>query len=244
MSKERTLEAFMLKFRSPLRALATGLLIAVLTAACGGGGSATTADASLGAGGGSGTGSGGSGGSGSGGSGASGGATISGSPSTTATVGQSYSFTPTSTGTGLTFSIQNKPSWASFNTSTGMLSGTPAMGDIGSDASITISVSNGSGSASLTAFNITVNQIATGSAVLSWTAPTQNTDGTSLTLSGYKILYGTSPTALTQSVSVSNPSLTTYTVPNLSSGTWYFAIVSLDSAGSQSVPTNVASATI
>jgi hypothetical protein len=30
----------------------------------------------------------------------------------------------------------------------------------------------------------------------------------------------------------------------LSSGTWYFAIVSLDSSGSQSVPTNVASATI
>lgn len=229
----------MSKFGSPLRALATGLLIAVLTAACGGGGSATTADASLGSGGSTGAGSGGSGG-----SSGSGSATISGAPGSTATVGQAYSFTPTATGTTLTFSIQNKPSWASFNASTGMLSGTPATGDIGADASITISVSNGSMSASLTAFTITVNQIATGSAVLSWTAPTQNTDGTSLTLSGYKILYGTSPTALTQSVSLSNPSLTTYTVPNLSSGTWYFAVVSLDTSGSQSVPTNVASATI
>ena len=224
----------MSKFGSPLRVLATGLLIAVLTAACGGGGSATTADASLGSG----------GSSGSGGSGGTSGATISGSPSTAATVGQSYSFQPTATGAGLTFSIQNKPAWATFNATTGMLSGTPAVGDVGTDASIAISVSNGSMTASLTAFTITVNQIATGSANLSWTAPTENTDGTSLTLSGYKILYGTSPTALTQSVSVTNPSLTTYTIGNLTSGTWYFAIVSLDSSGSQSVPTNVASATI
>jgi hypothetical protein len=241
MSREKTLEASMSNFGSPLRALATGLLIAVLTAACGGGGSASTADAALGSSGSSGTG--GSGSSGSSGSGSTA-ATISGQPSATATVGQAYTFTPTATGTSLTFSVQNKPSWATFNASTGMLSGTPAAGDVGTDASISISVSNGTMSVALTAFTITVNQIATGSAVLSWTAPTENTDGTSLALSGYKILYGTSPTALTQSVSLSNPSLTTYTVPNLSSGTWYFAIVSLDSSGSQSVPTNVASATI
>src|SRR4029077_7718918 len=55
--------------------------------------------------------------------------TISGSPATSVVAGQSYSFTPTTTdpsGRTLTFSISNKPSWATFNTATGQLSGTPA----------------------------------------------------------------------------------------------------------------------
>ena len=54
--------------------------------------------------------------------------TISGTPATSVTVGKSYSFRPTASdadGNSLGFSIQNKPSWASFATSTGTLSGTP-----------------------------------------------------------------------------------------------------------------------
>src|SRR6516164_2915486 len=42
--------------------------------------------------------------------------------------GQSYSFTPTTqdpSGRKMAFSIANKPAWASFNSSTGQLSGTP-----------------------------------------------------------------------------------------------------------------------
>lgn len=84
----------------------------------------------------------------------------------------------------------------------------------------------------------------TGSATLSWTAPTQNTDGSSLTnLGGYRIVYGTSATAMTQSVQLSNPALTSYIVSDLAPGTWYFAAIAL-TAAAQSDQSNLASKTI
>ncbi|MCP3894519.1 MAG: hypothetical protein GY706_07795 [Bacteroides sp.] len=70
-----------------------------------------------------------------------------------------YSFTPTVTdGCGtLTFSIQNPPAWASFNTSTGALTGTPAVGDVGITPGIVISVEDQNLNLSvLTAFDIEV----------------------------------------------------------------------------------------
>jgi len=109
---------------------------------------------------------------------------ISGTPPVSVTVGQSYSFKPTASdanGDTLTFSIQNKPAWATFSSASGQLSGTPQAADVGSYANIVISVSDGKDSAQLAAFSITVEQVAIGSATLSWTAPTQNVDGTPLT---------------------------------------------------------------
>lgn len=85
----------------------------------------------------------------------------------------------------------------------------------------------------------------TGSVTLNWTIPTENTDGSQLTnLSGFKVVYGQSATELTQSVSIDNPSVDSYQFDNLSSGTWYFAVVTVDSAGTESIPTNVVSQTI
>lgn len=170
--------------------------------------------------------------------------TISGSPPTSATVGQAYSFTPTAKGpsnTTLSFSVQNKPAWASFSISTGALTGSPASTNTGLDSGIVISVSDSSGSASLQPFSITVNPAAssTGSAKLSWTAPTTNTDGTPLTnLAGFYIYDGTSPSAMQLIATVSSVSTTTYTVSNLTSGTWYFAVAAYDSAGTQSAMSN------
>ncbi len=63
------------------------------------------------------------------------------------------------TGTTLTFSIANKPSWASFNTATGALTGTPANADVGATAGIAISVSDGELSATLPAFTLTVTNV-------------------------------------------------------------------------------------
>jgi hypothetical protein len=86
--------------------------------------------------------------------------TISGTPPTSVTVGATYVFTPTTTdpsGGTLTFSIANKPSWASFNTITGQLAGTPSASNVGTDSGIVISVSDGSNSASLASFSITVS---------------------------------------------------------------------------------------
>ncbi|MBX5462663.1 MAG: putative Ig domain-containing protein, partial [Steroidobacteraceae bacterium] len=82
--------------------------------------------------------------------------TISGTPVKTVTAGSSYSFTPKGAdadGDTLTYSIQNKPSWATFSTSTGRLAGTAVAGTY---ANIRITVSDGAASASLPAFTITV----------------------------------------------------------------------------------------
>ena len=144
---------------------------------------------------------------------------ISGTPATSVNVGQSYSFTPTATdadGDNLSFSVQNAPGWAQFDSATGTLSGTPGAGTAGTTPNIVITVSDGSLSASLPAFSITVNQVAMGSATLTWTAPTQNTDGSPLTdLAGYRIRYGTSPGNYSNTESINNPGVTSFVINNL-----------------------------
>jgi hypothetical protein len=75
--------------------------------------------------------------------------------------------------------------------------------------------------------------------------PTQNSDGSALTdLAGYTVYYGTSPANLTQSVKISNPGLTAYTMTDLPSGTWYFAVTSYSSSGVESIRTGTISTTI
>jgi Putative Ig domain len=176
--------------------------------------------------------------------------TIGGTPTGQVTAGQAYSFTPTTTdpsGGMLTFSIQNMPSWATFSTATGVLSGTPASANVGTFANIAISVSDGKTSAALAPFSITVAAapVVTGSANLTWVAPTTNTDGTPLTdLGGFTINYGSSPSALTQTINVANAMATTYTVQGLAAGTWYFTVTAYTSVGTQSAPSDVASKTI
>jgi len=174
--------------------------------------------------------------------------TISGTPATSANAGTAYSFTPTAAdpnGNALTFSIQNPPSWASFNTQSGNLSGTPGSADAGTYSNIIISVSDGTSTASLAAFSIIVTQVANGSATVSWSAPTQNTDGSALTnLAGFNIYYGTSASNLNQSVQIANPGLTTYALGNLAPGAWYFAVNAYTTAGAESALSSIASKTI
>ena len=170
---------------------------------------------------------------------------ISGTPPTTDNVGQAYSFVPTvsnPSGAKLSFSITNLPAWATFNTATGALAGTPGNTQAGSYPNIAIGVSNGSASAALAAFSITVTM---GSASLSWTAPTENTNGAPLTnLAGYTIYYGPSASEMTQTIQVANPGATSYVVGNLSAGTYYFAISAYTTMGTQSAQSAVGSTTI
>jgi len=169
--------------------------------------------------------------------------TISGSPAGTINAGSVYNFRPTASdadGNTLAFSIANRPSWATFNTASGQLSGTPTASHVGSYGNITISVSDGTASATLPAFSINVVDVSNGGAELSWTPPTQNTDGSALTnLAGYNIAYGTSPDALTQTLQVANAGITRYTLSNLSSGTYYFAVRAYTSTGAESSNSNV-----
>ena len=274
--------------------------------------------------------------------------TISGTPPSSVVAGQQYSFTPTAAdadGDALTFSIQNKPSWASFNTSTGALAGTPTVANT-TYSNIRITVSDGKSSASTNVFSITVtaappppsgptltysatpggtyaalagatisgsinvrlsdcstgpwtfsvdgstvnterscpyalvddNQLydtrtlsngthtvravgsstvtatftvnngtqpLTGSAMLNWHAPTKNTDGSTLIdLAGFRILYGSSPSALTQSIDIANPGVATYVVQNLTRGGWYFSVRGYNASGAESGNSNVGSKTI
>jgi len=84
-----------------------------------------------------------------------------------------------------------------------------------------------------------------GSANVSWAIPTKNTDGSTLTdLAGFKVRFGTSASALTQTQSVNNPSATSTTVPALSTGTWYFSVRAVNSSQVESGDSNVAQKTI
>src|SRR5215469_9225797 len=79
-----------------------------------------------------------------------------------------------------------------------------------------------------------------GSATLTWTPVTQNSDGTSLSdLAGYKVYYGTSAGALDSVVVLPDPNATSYLVTGLSSGTWYFAVAAFTSGGTQGASSNV-----
>jgi hypothetical protein len=84
----------------------------------------------------------------------------------------------------------------------------------------------------------------TASIALTWTAPTLNTNGTSLTdLAGYYIYYGTSAGSLSEMINVSGGSVTSYDVRSLVAGaTYYFAISAYDSSNNQSALTNTVSA--
>jgi hypothetical protein len=171
--------------------------------------------------------------------------TLSGTPATSVVAGSPYRFVPTATdsdGAPLTFSIRNAPAWATFDTATGALSGTPTEADVGTYANIIISASDGRTSVSLPAFPISVTQSGSASVTLSWMAPTQNTNGSTLTnLAGYTIYYGTSANQMNRSIRIANPGTTRYVVSNLSPGTWYFSIASFTTADVQSAGSAVAS---
>jgi hypothetical protein len=84
-----------------------------------------------------------------------------------------------------------------------------------------------------------------GRAVLSWTPPTQNTNGSTLNnLAGYRISYGTSPEALAQTVQIANPGVSSYTISNLAPGTYYFAVRAYATSDAESVNSNVISKTV
>ena len=174
--------------------------------------------------------------------------TISGTPATSVLQGTQYSFTPgahDADGDTLTFSIVNRPSWASFTTSTGHLQGTPNPQHVGTTNGIVIAVTDGAASAALASFSVTVQAAATGSATLSWTPPTTNSDGSPLTnLAGYKVYWGTSQGNYPNSVTLNNAGLTSYVVGNLVPGTYFFVMTAVNGSSAESPRSNAASKTI
>ncbi|HEY6454404.1 MAG TPA: putative Ig domain-containing protein [Steroidobacteraceae bacterium] len=173
---------------------------------------------------------------------------LSGSAASKVTVGQPYQFQPAASdpaGRMLSFSIQNRPKWAAFDTSTGELSGTPTAGDSGTDANIVISVNDGAASAALAPFAIQVTPASAHGLTLAWVAPTGNTDGEAIrNLAGYRIHYGTSPTQLNNTIDINNAGVLSYTLANLASGTWYFAVAAVNAENVESNLSSIGKSTL
>ena len=83
---------------------------------------------------------------------------ISGTAETSLNEDSAYSFTPTvsdeDSSDTFSYSVNNMPSWATINATTGELSGTPENADVGNYTGIIISVNDGTETVSLASFDI------------------------------------------------------------------------------------------
>ncbi len=173
---------------------------------------------------------------------------MSGSAETAATAGSTYTFQASAydpDGDPIEFRVANKPSWATFDPRTGRLSGTPSSADVGTYLNIVIAAFDGTVTAALAPFTITVSDTQLGAATLTWLPPTENTDGSPIDdLAGYRIRYGRLAGELTELQSIPNPGITSAVVENLASGTWYFTVSAYNAGGVESEYSNVAQKTI
>jgi hypothetical protein len=166
-----------------------------------------------------------------------------------ARVGETYEFLPSAhdpDGDALSFSATNLPTWASIDSRSGRVSGTPAANDQGVYESITITVADVAGKAVTAPFSITVvGNVGSGVATLRWEMPPSKVDGSPLDdLAGYRILYGRSSSDLDRSVLISEPGTTSYEFTTLESGIWYFAVVAVNAGGLEGPPTVTTSKSI
>ena len=137
--------------------------------------------------------------------------------------------------------------WSSSDAAVAAISN--AAGSNGLAASVT------AGSTTITATSGSVSGTATltvtvgGVVSLAWDAPTTNTDGSSLNpatdLSLYKIYYGSASLTYATVVNVTNPGTTTISQTlNLSPGTYYFSVTTVDASGQESSYSNEVMKTI
>lgn len=74
-----------------------------------------------------------------------------------------------------------------------------------------------------------------GTALVSWTAPSQNTDNSALTdLAGFKIYFGTFPGEYDNSITVNSVGLSSVLVENLGTADWFFVVTAFNSSGIES----------
>ncbi len=137
-----------------------------------------------------------------------------------------------------------KVSWANDRGGEGVANGTDSWQtasialELGENR-ITVTAENTAGATASRSIVVNRESGQTGSAALSWTAPTARTDGSPLTnLAGYKLFYGRMSGIYDFQIDISNPGILTYVVENLVSGDWYFALAAYDSQGLQSDRSN------
>jgi hypothetical protein len=167
---------------------------------------------------------------------------IQGTAAAAVTAGQAYNFQPTAHDADsdvLTFTIANKPAWASFDAGSGKLSGTPTEKQAGTYKDIEIAATDGQDVTALKPFTVVVNAAPANSdgptVALDWHPPTENTDGSAITnLKGYKLHYGKQSQTYTDAIVIDNPGVLSYVVDDLPKGKYYFALTAFNSSGAES----------
>ncbi len=158
--------------------------------------------------------------------------TIAGDPNQFVAAGDTYAFQPEASDPEddkLSFSITNKPAWATFDPATGRLQGTPTVSNAGTSSPIEISVTDGTSIAALASFTITVQETGTASYTVSWDPPTRNEDGTTLTdLAGYRIYYGMISGEYTDSVLLDQPGITSYQLNGIAPGRYFLVMTAVN----------------
>jgi hypothetical protein len=106
-------------------------------------------------------------------------------------------------------------------------------------------INAGTGTTTATVTSTPTAGSSNGAATLTWVAPTEDTNGQSVSdLAGYYIYYGTDESDLSQIVSVAGADTTTYVVDGLGSGTYYFAVRAYNTMGMNSAQSDIVSVTI
>jgi len=146
---------------------------------------------------------------------------IDGVPASSVNEDNFYNFTPVTTDPDddiLIFSVSNLPQWATFDTESGTISGTPTASDIGYYGDIIISVYDGEATALLSGFSI---QVLTALNIVELN-PLLNE------ISGYSIFMGTTPDTLSLQNSLDIDSGIINSIDVLATDTNYMSIVPLD----------------
>jgi len=82
--------------------------------------------------------------------------------------------------------------------------------------------------------DVTVTDLGNGTALVSWTPPVENVDGSTLmNLAGYRIYYGNAPDVYDNTITI-GIGMSSYLIDNLGGADWYFAMTAVNSLGIES----------
>ncbi|MCU7847364.1 MAG: putative Ig domain-containing protein, partial [Candidatus Thiodiazotropha sp. (ex Lucinoma kastoroae)] len=175
---------------------------------------------------------------------------ITGTPEQNVIAGDAYIFSPNASDPdddSLNFTVTNLPNWARFNSTSGILSGTPSEEDAGLYEGIVISVTDNNETSSLAPLNLLVEASeptnTTGSVSLAWVPPSTRTDGSSLDMSeiaGYKVYMGATQDTLEQVMDFADSTTQNCVLDDIENGNYYFAVTTYDNDGNESGFSNIA----
>ncbi len=164
--------------------------------------------------------------------------TITGLAVTAAEVGRPYAFQPTASdadGDTLTFSIQQKPTWASFDTTSGTLSWNTGGGGRWHLFKRIDQRKRRHTQRHLAGLRHHGCALVIKERDPELDGPVHEHDGTALSdLAGYTVFYGMASRAYSASIKLSGAAASSVVIEGLAAGTWYFSIKSTNVSGVES----------